>query len=218
MPHFASRFVDSVKCAVQFSWLARVLRSLPATKDHLLSCLRPLGAMWRDLSRATVLPQLWLALTAFASVAVAAEPPYALTGRAAPEFALHAVAGDNVRLSEHRGEVVVLSFWSSRCTPCRQQLAALNRSFQTYRSAGLVVYGIGVDDEPKQALEFARSVGAGFAMLLDPAKGAGRSYEVDNLPMTVLIDRGGVIRYVLRDYSSANETLYLQELRALLNE
>jgi len=55
-------------------------------------------------------------------------------------------------------------------------------------------------------------------MLLDPAKGASRSYEVDNLPMTVLIDRGGAIRYVLRDYSSANETLYLQELRALLNE
>jgi len=80
------------------------------------------------------------------------------------------------------------------------------------------VYGVGVDDEPKQSLEFARSVGVSFAMLLDPAKGASRSYEVDNLPMTVLIDRGGAIRYVLRDYSSANETLYLQELRALLNE
>ena len=128
------------------------------------------------------------------------------------------VAGDNVRLSEHRGEVVVLSFWSSRCTPCRTQLAALNRSFQTYRSAGLAVYGVGVDDEPEQALEFAHSVGVSFAMLLDPAKGVSRSYEVDNLPMTVLIDRGGTVRYVLRDYSSANETLYLQELRALLNE
>lgn len=217
MPHFAPRFVDSVKCAVQFSWLARVLRSFPATKDHLLSCLRPLGAIWRDLSRAMLL-QLWLALGACGSVAAAAEPPYALMGQAAPDFALHAVAGENVRLSEHRGEVIVLSFWSSRCTPCRQQLAALNRSFQTYRSAGLVVFGIGVDDEPKQSLEFARSVGVGFAMLLDPAKGAGRSYEVDNLPMTVLIDRGGAIRYVLRDYSSANETLYLQELRVLLNE
>ena len=60
--------------------------------------------------------------------------------------------------------------------------------------------------------------GSGSAHELDPAKGASRSYEVDNLPMTVLIDRGGAIRYVLRDYSSANETLYLQELRALLNE
>jgi cytochrome oxidase Cu insertion factor (SCO1/SenC/PrrC family) len=55
-------------------------------------------------------------------------------------------------------------------------------------------------------------------MLLDPAKAVSRSYEVDNLPMTLLIDRNGLIRHVLRDYSAANETLYLQELRALLNE
>ena len=45
-----------------------------------------------------------------------------------------------------------------------------------------------------------------------------RSYEVDNLPMTVLIDRSGIVRYVLRDYSAESETLYLQQLRALLNE
>jgi peroxiredoxin len=139
-------------------------------------------------------------------------------GQPAPDFALHAAAGDNVRLSEHRGEVVVLSFWSSRCNSCRTQLAALNRSFQTYRSAGLEIYGVGVDDDPTQSREFARSTAVSFAMLLDPAKGVSRSYEVDNLPMTLLIDRNGVIRHVLRDYSAANETLYLQELRALLNE
>jgi len=158
-------------------------------------------------------------MLALAGVALAsAQASYPLLGAAAPDFALRASAGDNVRLSEHRGEVVVLSFWSSRCTPCRTQLTALNRSFLTYRSAGLAMFGVGVDDVPAQALDFARSTGVGFAMLLDPAKSVSRSYQVDNLPMTVLIDRSGVIRYVLRDYSPADETLYLQELRALLNE
>jgi len=55
-------------------------------------------------------------------------------------------------------------------------------------------------------------------MLLDPEKTVARSYQVDDLPMTVLIDRGGTVRQVLRDYNAANETLYVQELRALLNE
>jgi hypothetical protein len=55
-------------------------------------------------------------------------------------------------------------------------------------------------------------------MLLDPAKGVARNYQVDNLPMTVLIDRNGMVRHVLRDYSAATEPVYLQELRALLNE
>jgi peroxiredoxin len=159
-----------------------------------------------------------LGLMLAAAAAVAAEPPYALLGKAAPDFGLHAASGDNVRLSEHRGEVVVVSFWSSRCTSCRTQLTALNRSFATYRSAGLAIYGVGVDDDPVQSQDFARSAAVDFALLLDPAKTVSRSYQVDNLPMTVLIDRGGTVRYVLRDYSAANSTLYLQQLRTLLNE
>jgi peroxiredoxin len=69
-----------------------------------------------------------------------------------------------------------------------------------------------------QARDFARSAQVSFALLLDPAKGVSRSYQVDNLPMTVLIDRSGTVRHVLRDYSAESEQLYLRQLRALLNE
>jgi peroxiredoxin len=180
---------------------------------------QPVALRWSAGARTGVTVLLGaLGLTLAAAAGLAAEPPYALVGRAAPDFALHATAGDNVRLSEHRGEVVVLSFWSSRCTSCRTQLAALNRSFATYRSAGLSIYGVGVDDDPVQSRDFARSARVDFALLLDPAKEVSRSYQVDNLPMTVLIDRNGTIRYVLRDYSDASSTLYLQQLRMLLNE
>ena len=198
---------------------ARLARPLSVGEGSLLSWQRPNGPVWRELAarRARVLRVLVTALLA-AFAARAAEPPYALIGQSAPDFALHAAVGGNARLSEHRGEVVVLSFWSSRCTPCRTQLTALNRSLSTYRSAGLAMFGIGVDDDPGQALEFARSAGVGFALLLDPGKGVSRSYQVDNLPMTVLIDRGGTVRNVVRDYSAENEELYLHQLRALLNE
>jgi peroxiredoxin len=147
-----------------------------------------------------------------------ADPGYALIGHPAPDFALHAAGGGNVRLSEHIGQVVVLSFWSSRCNPCRAQLAALNRSLATYRSAGLMIYGVGVDDDQDKSLEFARSVHVSFPLLLDPEKTAGRSYQVDNLPMTVLIDRNGTVRHTLRDYNGVSAELYLQQLRELLNE
>jgi len=150
--------------------------------------------------------------TAFAAA------PYALLGREAPDFALPAVAGSNVRLSEHLGDVVVLSFWSSRCGPCRTQLEALDRSVQTYQSVGLQVFGISVDDDPARAVEFAKSQSVSFPLLLDAKKLVSRSYDIDNLPMTVLIDRGGVIRHVHRDYSGKEDALYLQELRELLNE
>ena len=196
-----------------------------------MSWQRPNGPAWRQVARnrtALARPagrtrrsprRLWLiALVLGAGLPALAEPGYALLGQTAPDFALHAAAGSNVRLSEHRGDVVVLSFWSSRCNPCREQLAALNRSLATYRSAGLAIYGIGVDDDPARSLEYARSVTVGFVMLLDPTKQVSRSYQVDNLPMTVLIDRGGNVRHVLREYNAASDGVYLQELRALLNE
>ena len=194
-----------------------------------MSCQRRNGLVWREVVKRglpagcrrggrALLLRCALLLTLACPVSGPAQPPYALIGQSAPDFALRAAAGGNARLSEHRGEVVVLSFWSSRCTPCRSQLTALNRSLTTYRSAGLAMFGIGVDDDPAQALEFARSASVSFALLLDPAKGVSRSYQVDNLPMTVLIDRGGTVRDVLRDYSPENEQLYLRQLRALLNE
>jgi peroxiredoxin len=195
-----------------------------------LSWQRPNGPAWCDVARRCLaeacragwrrvaLPLCLLTLALAVGVPLRAEAPYPLIGQAAPDFALRAAAGGNVRLSEHRGEVVVLSFWSSRCTPCRTQLSALSRSLATYRSAGLAIYGVGVDDDPAQALQFAHSAGVDFALLFDPAKAVSRDYQIDNLPMTVLIDRNGTVRYALRDYSAANDALYLQQLRALLNE
>jgi peroxiredoxin len=184
-----------------------------------LSWQRPTGPAWRELLARARLP-LWVSWIALALAAAQsqAQQGYVLIGQAAPDFALHATAGDNVRLSEHRGQVVVLSFWSSRCSSCRLQLDALNKSLATYRSAGLEIYGVGVDDDVQQSRDFAHSVRVSFSMLLDPGKTVSRDFQVDNLPMTVLIDRAGTVRYALRDYSGASDRLYLQQLRALLNE
>ncbi len=174
--------------------------------------------VWRHQSSQSSLGwRLWLAAITFC-VPAWADTSYQLLAHEAPDFALHAIAGGNVRLSEHRGDVVVLSFWGSRCTPCRSQLAALNRTLGTYRSAGLQVYGINVDDDQTRAIAYAHGEAVTFPLLLDPEKSVSRSYKVDNLPMTLLIDRNGVIRNVYRDYNAKSEESYLQQLRVLLNE
>jgi peroxiredoxin len=145
-------------------------------------------------------------------------PQYALIARAAPDFALRAFRGDNVRLSEHRGEVVLLTFWSSRCSTCGAQLAALNHTYLTYRSAGLEVYGISVQAGERDARDFAGAQRVDFPMLFDPEEEVSRRYEVDSLPMVILVDRNGTIRDVQRDFARRDQALYLRELRGLLNE
>ncbi len=155
-----------------------------------------------------------VAVSGVASAAAA----YALLAAQAPDFALRGYSGGNVRLSEHRGDVVVISFWNSRCNPCGPQLEALDRSFSTYGSAGLQVFGISVDDDQVRAREYSQAQKVGFPLLADPDKLAARLYRIDNLPMTVLIDRNGIVRHAHRDFSPKSEAQYLEQLRALLNE
>jgi len=143
---------------------------------------------------------------------------HAVPGVPAPDFALRALAGPNVRLSEHVGQVVVISFWGSGCDACRAQLEALEQDFGRYGAQGLRVYGIEVADDQTAALSFARGTHVTFPLLLDPAKAVARLYDVDNLPMTVLIDRDGKIRQVVRDFNETSRRACEDELRTLLAE
>jgi peroxiredoxin len=156
---------------------------------------------------------LVLLLTLFRPAAAGA----ATVGELAPDFALPATAGGNVRLSEHRGEVVLLAFWSSRCAVCATQLAALGDLQATYRSAGLVTLAISVDDDLRRALKFARDHPARFPLLLDRRKGVSRAYAIERLPTTVLIDRRGRVRYLQADYRG-NDNSYVAQVRELLDD
>ncbi len=163
------------------------------------------------------------ALTAAALAIVWALPALAarfhsVPGVAAPDFALRAVAGPNVRLSEDIGKVVVVSFWGAGCDACRAQLLALQRDFSSFHAQGLQVYGVEVADDQVEALHFAHGTRVTFPLLLDPAKTVARLYDVDNLPLTVLIDRDGKIRQVVRDFNETSRRACEDELRTLLAE
>ena len=138
-------------------------------------------------------------------------------GSVAPDFALPAAQGGNVRLSEYRGQVVALTFWSSRCSVCAAQLADLNQLQQTYRPAGLVTLAVSVDDDMGHAREYAAAHGGQMLMLLDQARAVGRSYDVGRLPTTLLIDRSGKVRYLRSDIRRIDNP-YISQLRALLDD
>ncbi|HEV2700136.1 MAG TPA: TlpA disulfide reductase family protein [Steroidobacteraceae bacterium] len=169
--------------------------------------------------RGWILAQRCIAAATLTFLCLAANAQgFALMGQPAPDFALRSFSGTNVRLSEDRGDVVVITFWGSQCGVCRRQLELLDHSFSTYRSAGLHMYGVSVDDDATHARQFVAAHPVSFVMLADPAKDVGRLYQIDNLPTTVLIDRGGIVRHVYRDFGPRDEALYLSQLRELLNE
>jgi peroxiredoxin len=175
-----------------------------------------MGAMKTHRQSRGAATLILLALLGTASLrATSAE---AIVGTAAPDFALRSAAGPNIRLSEQRGDVVVLSFWSSRCNVCRAQLAELDRLHATYRPAGFVVFGVNVDDDVGAAREFALAQKLQFPMLLDPSKSVARAYRVDALPMLVAIDRFGAVRFVSRNDKPTAAAEYIPALRQLIDE
>jgi peroxiredoxin len=151
------------------------------------------------------------------SVAPAAQP-YRLLGQSAPDFTLKATSGTNFRLAEYRGQVVLLTFWGSNCGQCGAQLSAINRLLNTYQSAGLAALAVNVDDDIAAAAAFALAHPVGYPLLLDPEKSVARAYRVDNLPMLLLVDRGGTVRWVARDYKAGSDAGYLEQVRVLLDE
>lgn len=153
-----------------------------------------------------------------ASLTVSAAEKYDLIGKPAPDLVARGLGGENVRISEHRGEVVVVSFWSGSCNTCRAQLDALDRIASTYASAGLTVIGVNLDDNVARAEKFARAQDVNFPLLISTPENTGRDFRVDRLPMLVFVDREGVLRAAHREFKASDEAIYVRELRTLLNE
>src|SRR4029077_2575040 len=120
------------------------------------------------------------------------------------------------RLSEYLGQPVILTFWGSQCSVCAKQLATLDRLYSTYRSAGLVVFGVSVDDNLQRAQQYARARGTSYPLLLDAPKSVSRAFLIDRLPTAILIDRTGVVRYIRSD-DGADERSYVVQIRTLLD-
>ncbi len=146
-----------------------------------------------------------------------AAPP-TLVGKDAPDFVLRALDGRNLRLSEYRGQVVLLNFWARWEGDTREQMHALDRINTTYQRAGLVVLGVSVDEDLRRAREFAEAMAVSYPILFDKESGLGKDYMLQKMPVTILVDRAGVVRYSVVGFKRGDERGYLDQIRELLRE
>ncbi len=118
----------------------------------------------------------------------------ALSGPA-PDFELENFAGGRVRLSDHRGQVVLVNFWATWCPPCVKEVPDFVELYGKYRERGLVILGISVDRNPGAVLPaFIERHKINYPVLLDDGRVADDYGGITGIPTTFLIDREGVIR------------------------
>lgn len=124
------------------------------------------------------------------SYPVAPEP-----GRLAPNFRLRTSDGDETELAELRGRPVFLNFWASWCLFCISEMPAIDRLASRYQDQ-VVVLGVNAGESPETVGTFARQIGAGYALLLDPGQEVTRAYRVRSMPTSFIIDAQGVVQSV----------------------
>jgi peroxiredoxin len=162
---------------------------------------------------------IWPVAAAFVLAALGASAPVAGDEAAgAPDFVLKSVAGANLRLSEYRGRVVMLSFWATWCGECRSQLEGLAELYGRYEGAGFEVLAVSLDSDIDDTSETAAGLDVGFPVLHDAGGRVGELYSVDSVPLVVIVDRDGNVRERFEGYRRGHEERYLDRVRALLDE
>ncbi len=136
----------------------------------------------------------------------------------APDFTLKSNSGKNLRLSDFKGQIVLINFWATWCGPCRQEMPKLDALFKRYQRAGLELWGINVEDDPGLADKFLKKNPVSFPVLYDVSSEVSERYKIDAMPTTVIVDRDGNIRHLHRGYKPGYEDIYRQQIKALMRE
>jgi len=135
-------------------------------------------------------------------------------GKPAPDFTITLLNGETLSLHSLRGQVVVVNFWASWCTYCRDEAPSLERLWQKYRDRGVIFVGIGYREVEEKAWGFIQDTGITFPNGLDPRGNITRAYGVTGVPETYVIDQEGKLRF--RHIGPVEAEILAAELEQLL--
>jgi peroxiredoxin len=117
-------------------------------------------------------------------------------GALAPDFLLESMDESELRLSDLRGQPVVVNFWATWCKPCRQEMPRFVEAYDEHAGDGLVVVAVNLQEGKGIVRPFAEDYGMDFPIAVDRDGEVGDRYRLLGLPTTYFIDREGVIRSV----------------------
>ncbi len=121
----------------------------------------------------------------------------------APDFTLKTLDGQEITLSQLKGKVVLLDFWTTWCGPCRESIPHLIQLYNDYREKGFELIGMDVDKGDVETVrKFVKSMDIPYPIVVAPEEVA-RSYRVNGIPTTILIDKEGNIRERVAGFSNA---------------
>ena len=117
----------------------------------------------------------------------------------APDFSLNTTDGKAFRLSELRGQAVLVNLWATWCPPCREEMQSIEKVYQEYQDQGFTVLAVNMtyQDNPGRVMPFVEEQALSFPILLDETGEMAHAYQMRSLPSSYFIRRDGTINEVV---------------------
>jgi len=139
-----------------------------------------------------------------------------MKGKPAPDIEFIQADGKLMKISELRGQIVLLNFWFAACKPCITEIGSLNELQNKYSSKGVKIVSISTDnhnivDATTRTHKILYTVAA-------HGKTEAETYKVKSFPTTFLIDREGIVREVFFGASDWDATHTYMEINPILEK
>ena len=141
-------------------------------------------------------------------------------GTLASDFVGYTTEGEMVRLSDFRGQVVLLDFWASWCGPCREELPFLVAFDRRYQDQPFEIIGVNIDNKEQNMQKFLSKMDQHpeFPIVFDQKKMIPKLFDIETMPTSIFIDQNGIIRYWHNGFEKSDEETFAEELGTLLRE
>lgn len=137
---------------------------------------------------------LFFALIAAACLASCSSSPPAPSAQAVPQFSFSSLEGKTVAMKDLSNKVVIVDFWATWCSPCREEIPHLNKLYAELKGKGLEIVGISMDTDGTDGVrDFAREFRIQYPIVMGDEKVAEDFGGIIGMPTTIIINRQGKV-------------------------